>query len=39
VVRHSLVQEIINAYERADKKEEKKQPQFTGKYKRKTDHG
>ena len=40
VVRHSLVQEIINAYERAEKKrEEKKQPQFTGKYKRKTDHG
>ena len=40
VVRHSLVQEIINAYERAEKKrEEKKQPQFTGKYNRKTDHG
>ena len=40
VVRHSLVQEIINAYERADqKKEEKKQPQFTGKYKRKIEHG
>jgi phosphate starvation-inducible PhoH-like protein len=40
VVRHSLVQEIINAYERAEKKkEDKKQPQFTGKYKRKTDHG
>jgi phosphate starvation-inducible PhoH-like protein len=40
VVRHSLVQEIINAYERAEqKKEEKKQPQFTGKYKRKTDYG
>ena len=40
VVRHSLVQEIINAYERAEqKKEEKKQPQFTGKYKRKTEYG
>lgn len=40
VVRHSLVQEIINAYERADKKkEDKKQPQFTGKYKRKTEYG
>jgi phosphate starvation-inducible PhoH-like protein len=40
VVRHSLVQEIINAYERAEKKkEEKKQPSFTGTYKRKTDHG
>ena len=40
VVRHSLVQEIINAYERAEKKkEDKKQPQFTGKYKRKIEHG
>ena len=40
VVRHSLVQEIINAYERAEKKkEDKKTPQLTGKYKRKTDHG
>jgi phosphate starvation-inducible PhoH-like protein len=40
VVRHSLVQEIINAYERAEKKkEDKKQPQFTGKYKRKIENG
>ena len=40
VVRHSLVQEIINAYERAEqKKEEKKQPRFTGTYKRKTEYG
>ena len=40
VVRHSLVQEIINAYERAEKKkEDKKQPQFTGKYKRKNENG
>ena len=37
VVRHALVQQIINAYEKdAQKKEEKKKPQqFQGKYKRK----
>ena len=37
VVRHALVQEIINAYEKAAKKPEFKKPnqQFTGKYKRK----
>ena len=38
VVRHALVQEIINAYERADKKDGIKKPtaQYTGKYQRKT---
>ena len=37
VVRHALVQEIINAYERADKKNEIKKPskQMTGRYQRK----
>ena len=36
VVRHALVQEIINAYEKAAKKDEKKpEAQFNGKYKRK----
>jgi len=37
VVRHALVQEIINAYERSAQKPEIKKPnhQFTGKYKRK----
>ena len=37
VVRHALVQEIINAYERADKKAEIKKPanQFHGRYQRK----
>ena len=37
VVRHALVQEIINAYEKAAKKEEPKKPaqNFTGRYKRK----
>lgn len=38
VVRHALVQEIINAYERADKKTEVKKPShdFHGQYQRKT---
>ena len=37
VVRHALVQEIINAYEKADKKSEVKKPagDFKGRYKRK----
>jgi phosphate starvation-inducible PhoH-like protein len=37
VVRHALVQEIINAYERAEKKAEIKKPanQFHGRYQRK----
>ena len=37
VVRHALVQEIINAYERAEKKPEIKKPsgEFRGKYQRK----
>ena len=37
VVRHALVQEIINAYERADKKKEVRQPaqHLQGKYRRK----
>ncbi len=40
VVRHALVQEIINAYEKADKKEEAKPPRsFQGTYKRKYEHG
>ena len=38
VVRHALVQEIINAYEKAASKNEVKKPnpKFSGKYKRKT---
>lgn len=38
VVRHALVQEIINAYEKASQKKEIKQPnqQFGGRYKRKS---
>ena len=41
VVRHALVQEIINAYERAEqKKDTDKQPRtFQGKFKRKNEHG
>lgn len=37
VVRHALVQEIINAYERADKKQDISKPvkQIHGKYQRK----
>ena len=37
VVRHALVQEIINAYEKAAKKPDVKKPaqQFSGRYKRK----
>ncbi len=37
VVRHALVQEIINAYEKASRKEETKKPvqQFKGRYQRK----
>lgn len=37
VVRHALVQEIINAYEKAEKKHEIKKPatQFSGRYQRK----
>ena len=35
VVRHALVQEIINAYEKAAQKPEMKKQQFTGKYQRK----
>ena len=37
VVRHALVQEIINAYERAERKNEIKKPstQFQGHYQRK----
>ena len=37
VVRHALVQEIINAYERAERKQEIKKPssQFQGRYQRK----
>ena len=40
VVRHALVQEIINAYEKHEKKREpaKEAPKFNGKYRRKT-HG
>ncbi len=40
VVRHALVQEIINAYERAARKKEIKQPaqQFQGRYQRKNTH-
>ena len=41
VVRHALVQEIINAYERAGKKEQLKKPagSFSGRYQRKKDYG
>ena len=41
VVRHALVQEIINAYERAAKKKEIEKPatQFQGRYQRKNDNG
>ena len=41
VVRHALVQEIINAYERAENKKEQEKPArtFSGRYKRKNDHG
>ena len=35
VVRHALVQEIINAYEKAAPKPELKKPEFKGKYQRK----
>ena len=35
VVRHALVQEIINAYEKAAQKPDIKQPEFKGKYQRK----
>ena len=37
VVRHALVQEIINAYERAAKKQDEKKParEFQGRYHRK----
>ena len=37
VVRHALVQEIINAYEKAGHKPENRKPaqQFSGRYKRK----
>lgn len=40
VVRHALVQEIINAYERAAKKKEIKKPvpQFQGRYQRKNNN-
>ena len=41
VVRHALVQEIINAYERAEQKRETEKPArtFQGRYKRKNEHG
>ena len=41
VVRHALVQEIINAYERAEHKKEQEKPvrTFSGRYKRKSDNG
>ena len=41
VVRHALVQEIINAYEKTSKKEEERKPvqKFTGHYQRKNEHG
>ena len=40
VVRHALVQEIINAYERAEKKENEKPARtLPGTYKRKTNYG
>ena len=41
VVRHALVQEIINAYEKAEKKKETERPaqQFQGRYQRKKEYG
>ena len=41
VVRHALVQEIINAYEKASKKDEERKPaqQFSGRYQRKKEYG
>ena len=41
VVRHALVQEIINAYEKAEKKKENERPaqQFQGRYQRKKEYG
>ena len=41
VVRHALVQQIINAYEKADKKPEIKRPaqSFKGSYQRKKEYG
>ena len=41
VVRHALVQEIINAYEKASKKGEERKPvqKFTGHYQRKKEYG
>ena len=41
VVRHALVQEIINAYERAEQKKDAEKPAraFQGRYKRKNEHG
>ena len=41
VVRHALVQQIINAYEKAVKKDEIKKPaqQFQGRYQRKREYG
>ena len=41
VVRHALVQEIINAYEKAEQKKEQEKPArtFQGRYMRKNDHG
>ena len=41
VVRHALVQEIINAYEKAEQKKEQEKPArtFPSRYKRKNDHG
>ena len=41
VVRHALVQEIINAYERADQKKQAEKPvrTYPGRYTRKNEHG
>ena len=41
VVRHALVQEIINAYEKAEQRKEQGKPArtFPSRYKRKNDHG
>ena len=41
VVRHALVQEIINAYEKAEQKKEQEKPvrTFPSRYKRKNEHG
>ncbi len=41
VVRHALVQEIINAYEKDARKKEEKKPaqQFNGRYQRKKEYG